>query len=164
MSKELNIIGIDPGKEGAFVVLRNGEMTASMKMPLNQDREVDFDAVADFLGGYADHPTHVYLERAVPMAMGSKHAFNYGRDFAKLEVALHVKNIPTTYVEPNKWSKVMTEGISKELKAKIRSRLAVERLFPKEAKTIPTNKNGKMDEGIMEALLIAGYGQRKMVA
>lgn len=156
----MNVIGIDPGKQGAFVVL--GEVICFLKMPLDHMGEVHFEEVKDFLVPYKSQPTHVYLERAKPMAMGSKHAFNYGRDFAKLEIALKLSGLSTTYVEPNVWSKVMTEGISKDLHPKVRSRVAVERLFPVEIKLIPQNKNGKPHDGIIEALLIAGFGKRQL--
>jgi len=156
------IIGIDPGKQGAFVVLSKGFFHWEF-MPLDHLNEVDFEKVSSFLRGFDNNGlTHVYLERAKPMAMGSKHAFNYGRDFAKLEIALKLSGLPVTYVEPNVWSKVMTEGVSKDLHTKVRSRVAAERLFPEEYKSIPTNKNGKLQDGVTEALLIAGYGLRQL--
>ena len=65
-----------------------------------------------------------------------------------------------TYLEPSKWAKVMHEGISKDLKPKAKSTIAVERLFKKFHGSLPRNKNGKIHEGVMDALLIAGYAER----
>lgn len=161
----MNVMGIDPGKQGAFVVLGEtilGPDHFFFEMPIDHIGEVDFDAVTDFLSPFHKDNIHVYLERAKPMAMGSKHAFNYGRDFAKIEMALHISRIPTIYVEPTTWMKTMHEGISKDLNPKVRSRIAAERLFPFQAKMIKKNKNDKLHEGIVEALLIAGFGQRQL--
>lgn len=157
-------VGIDPGKQGAFVQLGDGGHFKWFTMPLTDIGEVDFDSVMKLLKTTNKYETVVCIERAKPMAMGSKHAFNYGRDFAKIEIALKLSELPTTYVEPTTWSKMMTEGVSKDLIPKLRSCVAVERLFPVESKSIPRNKNGKMHDGIMEALLIAGYARSRVMA
>lgn len=151
-----SIMGVDPGKEGAFVIL-SGEEMAFAVMPL-KEKEVDFTEVLELLRSFK--PDHVYLERAMPMAMGSKHAFNYGRDFAKLELAIKLLHLPVTYIEPAKWMKLMLQGIDLNLKPKARSRIAVERLFPAVVEQIPRNKNGKLHEGVIDALLIAEFGRR----
>jgi len=155
----MTILGIDPGKGGAFCLLA-GDHASFMVMPMAID-DVDFEAVRgiltrDFLPYRIDH---IYLERALPMAMGSKHAFNYGRGFAALEIAIKLSEIPVTYIEPSKWMKLVLEGIDANLKTKSRCAIAVERLFPKHQ--IIRNRNGKMHDGMVDALLIAEYGRRQ---
>lgn len=156
----LVIVGVDPGRTGAVVVLESAKMNFHV-MPLQND-EVSFEG---FLGIMAGLPktAHVFLERAMPLAMGAKHAFNYGRGFAALEIAIRLSGLAVTYVEPGKWAKVMHAGISVDLKPKAKSLIAVERLFPQHLSLIPRNKNGKLHEGVVDALLIAGFGVRTII-
>jgi hypothetical protein len=155
------VIAIDPGQSGA-IVWYNGDEFLLFKMPLKDkvEKEIDFYAVRKILKMYPG--VHVFLERAAPHAMGSKHAFNYGRGFAALEIAIMTSKNPVTYIEPSKWCKVMHAGISSDLKPKIKSNKAIERLLPKIAKKIPKNKNGKMHDGFVDAILIAEYGRRTL--
>lgn len=162
----MNILAIDPGYAGAFVLF-DGKNFQCSPMPLirdGKDKAVDFQSVLTFLTLMKDKVgIHVYLERAMSMGMGSTGAFNYGRGFATIEIAIQLSNIPVTYVEPGKWTKVMHEGISKDLKPKAKSIIAVKRLYPQLIKHIPKGpKSGKMDEGVVDALLIAGFGLRQL--
>lgn len=154
------ICGIDPGLSGGIVLMEQSKLLNFSVMPLNTNKEVCFLKFREVLGDF--NPDHIFLERAVPMAMGSKHAFNYGRGFAALEIAIQQSGKPVTYVEPAKWSKEIHEGISKDLKAKAKSVIAFERLFPQLKERVPKSKTGKYHEGILDALLIASYGVRKL--
>lgn len=156
----MRIIGIDPGLTGAIVCLEDNEMRY-WPMPLT-DKEICFDTVYQLLRTF-DKKGHVFLERAMPMAMGSKAAFNYGRGFMTIEMAIKLSGMPVTYVEPLKWSKIIHEGISNDLKPKAKSLIAVKRLFPTLSEQIPvTPKSKKMHEGVVDALLIAEYGRRML--
>lgn len=155
------VVAIDPGLSGA-IVWYDGKKLGFEVMPLivtGKEKEVDFLKVRKILKA---HPgVMVFLERAMPMAMGSKHAFNYGRGFAALEIAILACKNPVVYVEPNKWVKEMHAGISSGLKPKVKSIKAIDRLFPHVKSSIPKNRNGKMHEGVVDGLLIAEYGRRK---
>ncbi len=125
------------------------------RLPIT-DKEVVYESVLTILD--LENPAHVFLERAIPMAMGAKHAFNYGRNFMVLELAVKHSRIPCTYVEPSKWTKVVHEGISADLKPKAKSAIAIKRLLPN--LELPTTRTGKLDEGVVDAVLIALYGAR----
>lgn len=159
------ILGIDPGLTGAFV-LTNGRQIQVWPMPIlvnGKDKAIDFHGVREILKlaqtGLKDF--HIYLERAIPMAMGSKHAFNYGRGFAAIEIAILLSGLPVTYIEPSKWAKVMHEGVSGDLKAKAKSMIAATRLFPILVRRLPQTRKGLPHDGFIDALLIAGYGLRQ---
>lgn len=154
-------LGIDPGQKGAFVWLHLGAKDFEyFTMPLNLEGDVSFDGVLKILKRIPS-TVPVFLERAIPFAMGTKHAFNYGRGFACLECALTVAKRSVTYIEPSKWAKVMHQGIDGNLKPKVKSIIALERLYPKLAIKVPRSpKSKKYHDGVMEALLIAGYAQR----
>lgn len=156
------VLGIDPGLAGAFVLF-DGQDFASYAMPTienGKDRFIEFDGVHELLFNLGDTNTdlHVYLERAVSFGMGIKGAFNYGRGFAAIEIAIELLKMPVTYVEPSKWTKEMHAGISGDLKPKAKSLIAVKRLFPKLVEQLPKGKKGKLLDGPIDALLIAAYG------
>jgi hypothetical protein len=156
-------LGIDPGIAGAFV-LTNGAMLETWLMPITvngKDKQINFDKVHEILWKILEeHPdTHVYLERAVSFGMGTKAAFNYGYGFACIVIALELHKMTYTLVEPGKWTKEMHEGISGDLKPKVKSGMAVKRLYPKLVAMLPTKAG--MHDGLIDALLIAGYGLRK---
>lgn len=154
----MKILGIDPGQKGAFCWLEEVHCGRFDKMPLKEDKEIDFSAVYSMI--LKEKPTHIFLERAMPMAMGSKHAFNYGRGFAAIEIAIQMSCIPCTYVEPTKWMKLMLDGVDSRLKPKERSIIAAKRLLPNSLNNITQNKNNKFHDGMVDALLIAAYGER----
>lgn len=156
------ILAIDPGLSGYFC-LTNGNCAKFFPMPLfkfGNYKDIDFGLVVEVLreckkiGG---NSLPVYLERAVSFGMGTKSAFNYGRGFATLEIAVRSVKLALTLVEPAKWAKVMHAGIKKDLKPKAKSQIAVRRLFPKFAELIPKGKGGKFHEGAVDALLIGGF-------
>lgn len=158
------VLGIDPGISGAFV-LTNGIELESWPMPIitnGKDKFIHYAGVLKLLCKLvrAEPSLHVYLERAIPMAQGAKSAFNYGKGFAALEIALETLQMTVTYVEPQKWAKVMHEGISSDLKPKAKSLIAVKRLYPRLVKLLPTNTKGRLLDGPVDALLIAAYGLR----
>lgn len=158
-------LGIDPGQKGAFVFLKyDASEFEFYEMPLDPQGDVSFVGVLELLEKFPPLSL-AWLERAIPFAMGAKHAFNYGRGFAAIEHALFLSKMPVVYVEPGKWAKVMHQGIDANLKPKVKSVVAVERLFPKLAPQIPKGpKSGKYHDGVLEALLIAGYAQRGVPA
>lgn len=169
----MRVLGIDPGLQGAMV-LTDGAHFEYAFMPLKvegKNKSVDFQAIHRYFLAWKlmDRelcPSHVFLERAVAFGMGLTGAFNYGRGFGFIEIAIDLAGFPITQASPREWTKVMHEGISADLNAKVRSQIAVERLFPQLKGRIPIaitgRSKGKMHEGVVDALLIAGYGLRKL--
>ena len=153
------IAAIDPGLGGALVFL-SGRLFRTFNwypMPVKKDKRVCLKSVITILRSEA--PDKVFLEQALPMAMGAKHAFNYGRDFAALETAIMLLKIPCDLIRPNEWTKVMHGGTNKDLRPKVRSSIAVEKHFRFLLDKIPkTPKSKKYHDGVVDALLIAAYG------
>ena len=152
------VVGIDPGLAGAIVLL-GPDSLETFKMPIDEGR-VSFDGLVElFLSLPKTAP--VFLERAKALAMGSTYAFNYGNDFAKVEIALKVAGLSTIYIDPTAWTKAMFTGVSKDLKPKARAKIALERLYPSIVPLVPrTPKSKELVEGVVDAVLIAGYGKR----
>lgn len=162
--RKQKVLGIDPGLKGALVIF-DGKEFISLPMPVienGKDRFVEFDGIHEMLSDLVDVHGEIncYLERAVSFGMGTKGAFNYGRGFAAIEIAIELLKLPVTYVEPGKWAKEMHQGISSDIKPKAKSLIAVKRLFPKLVEDLPRDKKGNFLDGPIDALLIAAYGLR----
>lgn len=166
IKKRSVVIAIDPGISGAILATNGDDFLEVHSMPVVSDgknKQVSFDGVHLILKTLAArHGTpHVFLERAVPMAMGAKGAFSYGRGFEAIVIAVRLTHLPVTHVEPSKWTREMMEGISIDLRPKARALIAVERLYPRLVGQLPKKPKGGLQDGPIDALLIAGYGLRK---
>lgn len=164
---KLPVLGIDPGLRGTFVLFDGAEFLEVFMMPvarIGAEKRVDFHRVLSYLEEVKERfgVISVYLERAKPMAMGSKFAFNYGRDFEKVVLATLLAGFKSKMVEPAVWAKEMHEGISTDLKPKAKSLLAVQKLYPHLVERLPKRPKGKLDDGPIDGLLICGYAIRMM--
>ncbi len=165
---KVQVLGIDPGLAGA-ICLTDGRRAKFWFLPLvveGKDRSISYRSLKPLLNklahDHAENGLHVFLERAVPFAMGSKGAFNYGRGFEAVTIALSEAGLTVTLIEPQKWAKEMHEGISNDLTPKVRSGIALKRLYPHLVGQVPVKPKGGFQEGPMDALLIAGYGLRRL--
>ena len=152
------VCGLDPGKMGA-IVFANQRVFMPYRMPLFEDGSIDFVALVKIFKKHSKIE-HVFLERAVAFKMGRTSAFNYGRGFGALEHCVQAYRYPVTYVEPRRWTKLMHQGIKSTLDPKEKSAIAIKRLYPHWVPRVPTNRNGRMHDGIVDAALIAGYGMK----
>lgn len=161
--KRVNILGIDPGKEGGLVLLSSdGNILGQQVMPIGEDECLDKTAIHDlFFEWWTWDEFHVFMERVIPFALNAKGALNFGRQLGMLEYFFWKYAYPVTFVEAAKWSKEIHQGIDSNLKAKAKSMIATERLFPK-ADLRATEKSKKPHEGLVDALLIAEYGRRTL--
>lgn len=166
----MKVVAIDPGFTGAIVCMyfppdhQPAQLLGTHAMPVKvfgKEKEIDPDRVAEIIRFYG--PSHIFLERAVSFGMGTKSAFNYGRGFGYVELAIRSCLISYSYVEPSKWTKDMHAGISSDLKGKVKSQMAIERLFPHLLSKIPQVK-GKRHDGVVDAMLIADWGRRQLGA
>lgn len=156
------VLGVDPGFAGGFL-LTDGSRCDWWGMPIvdsGKEKRIDFGRVLDILHKLP-RGTEVFLERAHPGGQGVKAAFSYGRGFECLVLAIETTpDLSVTHIEPAKWAKEMHQGIAKDLKPKAKSLIAAKRLYPKLYNNLPKNRNDKVLDGAVDALLIAGFGLR----
>ncbi len=166
-------LGIDPGLSGAFVLTDGKKALRWWAMPLvagaSGGKEISTVKIREIIKAALHCNDHyrnmnVFLEKAVSFGMGTKSAFNYGRGFERVCLGLEFANLPYTLVEPNKWTKVMHEGLQKDLKPKAKSLMAVKKLYPNLVGELPTKRNGELFDGFVDALLIAGYGLKTLTS
>lgn len=157
--QKLECVAVDPGLNGAVVYLGPSGFKF-WTMPTNGDG-LAFGELQAIFNSFSGVP--IFLERAVSFGMGTKSAFNYGRAFGFLEIAIKLSKNPVTYIEPGKWTKVIHAGISSDLKPKVKSLVAVDRLCAKYVDQIPkTPRTKKLHDGVVDALLMAVYGLREL--
>lgn len=88
--------------------------------------------------------------------------FKFGRVYGALQAMCAAHQIPVLEVTPQRWQAEMLEGIpgiqktSGKKDTKKMAQLAAQKLFP--SLTIP-----KKHDGLIDALLIAEWGRRKLI-
>lgn len=149
------VVGIDPGQSGALAFLQvdTGAVLRLMPMP----GVCEYAEIMD-----AAHPTAVFVEKAQAMPkQGVTSMFTYGHHAGILEGVLVALAIRHELVMPRLWMKTMHLGIAAKLSAKERSLHAAKRWFPK-TNLLATERSKKPHLGIIDALLIAEWGRRKL--
>lgn len=176
-----NIIGIDPGKSGAIVVIECSDSIFTHVMPLIGDKELDIGQLRDLLKRFM--PGHVYLEDVHAIFGSAAGAtFTFGKICGAIEATLLCCDIPFTKIQPKKWQAEVYQGIPEirkpsiiikagkragqtikgKLDCKAMSEIAAKRLFPGvDLRASSRCKNSH--DGIVDALLIAEYGRRKRI-
>jgi crossover junction endodeoxyribonuclease RuvC len=146
----MNIIGIDPGDNGAVVCLFGSKQNIEI-MPLSN---IGMD-VFDFLCNCKkDDYYWAYIESVHTMPdQGIVSAGKFMESFGYIKGLLTASKIPWELVSPQKWKKelgcIAPKGSTKTQKKNIDKALA-QRLFPEI----------KITHTIADALLIAEYGRR----
>jgi len=142
----MNLIGLDPGANGAAVLLRE-DGTVDIAQ-FNKMTQAD---IAETLSEWTmdtETPCHAYLEKVHAMPkQGVSSTFKFGMGFGFLVGCLTALKIRFEYVTPNTWQKAMccqSHGDKNVTKAK------AQQLFP----------HLKIIHTIADALLIAEYGRR----
>ena len=161
-----SILGIDPGKTGGFVLLSpGGSILRKERMPLVGD-EIDLNALGLMFYEMSDLVRITFLEKVQGMTFahgrrqGTSSTFNFGKTYGILVGHLSAFRIPFELITPQTWQKQMHVGCSAD-DAKVRSALAVMKLFPREDFRA-TQRSTKPHDGLIDAALIAEYGRRKM--
>jgi len=142
----MNTIGIDPGANGAAVLIRHDGTIDILQF--NKFTEADI-AEALWEWNNDDRGSFAYLEKVHAMPkQGVSSTFKFGVGFGFIIGCLTSLKIPYEFVTPNTWQKAMScqsHGDKNITKAK------AQQLFPQL----------KVIHATGDALLIAEYGRRK---
>lgn len=154
-------IGIDPGLDGAVVVL-GGQLdsialldtpTLTVKSAKGNRREYHLVKMAGFLRPYAATSV-AYIENVHAMpGQGVRSMFTMGLGVGAWMGILAALEIPVTRVSPQRWKGVMLDGMGHDKDA---GRLRAMQLRPADASWFERKK----DDGRADAYLIAEYGRR----
>ena len=154
----MRVLAADPGKAGAIALVEGLKLLHVFDMPVVALKKGTTLCAQSLNGLLADMlhehgPVDVaYVERvhATPQ-MGVSSAFDFGRSFGVLEMALIARGIRVEYVTPQAWKKALGLTADKS------SSLSLARAkWPDAEEWFRRQK----DEGRAEAALIAEYGRR----
>jgi len=155
------IFGIDPGVSGGIAII-DDYLRAAHPMPIIKSGSatfIDGGAIRKLIMGYKD--SMVFLERAQAMPkQGVVSMFNYGVNFGFLKGMLDTLQRPVELVRPADWHRDVCKGYPGN-KPKEKALAACISLFPDvELKATPRSR--KPHDGMVDALLIAEYGRRRL--
>ncbi len=166
----MRIAGIDPGANGALVVI-DGTETEYYTFP-KVGGKLSYDDTVRMIVSVLKTVDFVFIEDVHGIkGSASKATFAFGYTCGAVRAAAIVANKPYEMVTPQTWQKrvwTSADYVYKKNKAgrkqndtKATSLNAAKRLFPKDTLK-PTQRSDNAHDGIVDALLIATHGQRKL--
>lgn len=150
-------IGVDGGIGGGIVGLQGGKILFKEAMPVmpsdNGRNTYDIKKIVDIFEKYPD--SLVILEKAHPTPiMGKSAMFLWGSLWGIMNTILIMKKIPYQVVAAKSWQTALFRDMGGS-DTKVKAKLVAERLYPGEDLTC----KGKYNSGIIDALLLARYGE-----
>jgi crossover junction endodeoxyribonuclease RuvC len=153
----MTILGVDIGAAGALAALSDaGELIEVWDMPTLRDgpknrRTVNAPLLAEIV--YKSHADRAFVERVGPRPMeGAVGAFAFGDCKGVIRGALAAAAVPTIFITPVQWKRIVGVPPGKDMKDMARSN-AINR-WPGKAQLFAR----KMDDGRAEAALIGLAG------
>jgi len=170
-----SVIGLDPGLDGAGIVLVDGAAFRNRilawptlelkKVGGGKKREYDEGAVFRWLRSVvAGGGAHVFLEKQQAMpGQGVTSMFSTGYGYGMLRGMLVALEVPWTLVTAKAWQKVLLAGMPhvEGKKASSQAHIVCSRLWPG-LDLRATERSRTPHSGICDALLIAEYGRRQL--
>lgn len=153
-------IGIDPGKSGGIVALRNGHIVDVCTMPPNPRALYDHFLYLGFPGVTKRDTTYIFLENVHSMPQdGVRAAFTFGHGLGQLETVIALLSpVDPLKVNPAEWMKYY--GLKRD-KDKLESKYDFKKRIKEKALEIaPTSFANKLTLKTCDAFLIAEYGYR----
>jgi hypothetical protein len=175
-------IGIDPGKDGAIVAVKNGKIIFKEVMRMSGD---GFDVrwlcklLLDFKKEHKD--LFIVTERLQPIILfrvGAWQTFKLGMAYQHVLSAIKITNAPWMEVLPRVWTKRIWEGFepiydkkkkpkvnkktgekTQKLDSKKMSLQAFEKIFPG-TDVRATERSTKPHDGIIDASLLCEFAKR----
>lgn len=151
-------VGIDPGRFGAVVALKDGGGCLWVQKGNTGDLEV-LGRLHSLLAGQAG-PLHVAIERNHPVpGMGAVSAFTFGRNYGRLEAALTLGGFKPTVVSAQSWRRWSLDGrVPKDRKGREAATVAA---AMKRWPEVEWPKARRWREAVACALFIALYASVK---
>lgn len=152
-SKNFYYVGIDPGVTGAVAWINKNEPDniCYEKTPFIQIKRKEYDErkMAEIIRSFGKN-CQITIEKVHAMPRdGAVGAFSFGKGFGIWLGIFAGLEIPYSFITPQKWKKVMLDGMPKEKGSSI---IRVKQLYPN------MHNLKKSEHSISDAILIAKYG------
>lgn len=144
----MNLLGIDPGKQGAIAVYDK----AAHRMTCH-DMPGTTAELHDLIASLPEIRICILEKPFYPQSIGTSNAARIAEAFGVLKGALAWRSIPFELVAPAKWKAALNLSTSKDA-----SREKASQLFPDDAAQFKRAK----DDGRAEAALLAWFGLGKV--
>ena len=157
----MNILGCDPGINGGFAYVSDGEIIETLRTP-KIGNELDIKSIANFIDKY-DVDLVVVEDVHAIYGSSATSTFNFGRNLGIIEGVIVGLGLPYEKVTPKVWQKKSWKGVEKVKKAKgngtdtkATSLKAFMSIYPEDFYlTLPTTRCSVAHDGIVDAVLIA---------
>ena len=153
------IAAIDPGSKGAVVALdTDSNQGLYHKLKLDKSNMLHDESKAFFRHmRQQEKLSMVFIEKISPNpGWSNKAIFNFGMNYGLL--LANIQMLPHTQVAAATWQKKFHKPFKNlKLTPKQRTELSYSKLFPHNPVPL-TPRSGKVEEGIMDAFMIAVYG------
>lgn len=147
----MNVLGIDPGLNGAVALYAPDREPLVWDMPLHHKGSLDAVALASIIRSTRAEAAVVEKVGSMPRQAG---AFSFGFYTGIAHGALAAANIPIHTIAPVVWKRAMgIHRVNETDDLKTKSRSLAMKLFPDQASLFERVK----DDGRAEALLLAYY-------
>ena len=154
-------VGIDPGSQGAIVILDcDGAIIDSERMPM-LGKEIDTEVLMKILPSFgAIRHTAIGLEEVTPFGMGRTSAFTFGKNVGTLLGVIGAMGFDLLRTRPQKWQKwafgsgrPWAGSLPEEGSTKEKANAAAISIWP----TLEDPLKIKRNQGIADAAMIAAY-------
>lgn len=155
--------GIDIGLQGGIVVIDDNSRLLFKEVMPTISNEYNISEIRLILGRIRVLDDKVIVGIESPIAFpgqASQATLKSGIGFGLIHGLVSSLDFPYVIIAPNRWTKVIHAGLPKEMKAKDKSRLALQRMYPT-LDLRASDRSKKIHEGLMDALLIATYLKRE---
>lgn len=150
------IVGIDPGKTGALVILDGMEIVKKLAFDGLTGFQI-YDSILRLKTVYARNlEMKVFKESFASYGIDGRVSFTVGYQHGIIDLACLAASLNKTDVTPNTWVKKIYNDEKSDLKPKARNLIKARELFGSEALIVNGKKKPHM--GVTDALLIAYYG------
>lgn len=154
-------LGVDPGKDGAFVVVnQEGEIVEMIHTP-KIGKDYDKQAIREILMKYNFHRIAIENPQMIPSVSKSAVA-SLNHCIGLLEGLSIGLGIPYIVVRPKEWQKECCKHVNKQADTKATSALAAVNLWPHVnfRLTAKGNNSVNIHDGLTDAALIGEYARR----
>jgi crossover junction endodeoxyribonuclease RuvC len=171
MKLKTAVLGVDPGLDGGVALMILGDrgepddliVIPMPTKPAAKGRDVDGNAFARFIDDAADKNANidtavVEIVHSMPK-QGVASSFKFGKSYGRVLGVLEAQMIPIHEVTPQRWKKVVLDGLGRDKADSIRFAL---NHFPN-VNFKATDRSKNHHDGMAEATCLAEYGRRLLL-
>jgi Holliday junction resolvasome RuvABC endonuclease subunit len=149
----MKVCGIDPGKKGGLSIVEDDKLIDKIVMPINEEDNIDWEAIADFLAKHK--PNIVYIEQvSARPGQGVCSMFSFGKSYGGLFGVCGALKIKVKTVIPRTWQKkLLGEGTHEK-----EDTIAFCKSKYPGISLLATSRSKVDHDGMSDAIGIASYG------